>query len=192
VDPDRAALINEIYYQELGQTKADQGGLDYWLGRNDLDEAQLRASIREAAGESAVGAADTGDLLADQGFAAFMRKMQFDESTIQSSLQAAQEAAQRRITGQAGQYDYQRRASEEGVNQGFESRGMYRSGGRLGKVHEGRTNIDRAQTEFESGIHEATAKMETDAASSIANLRRERAEQELGARDRLTQRSVVQ
>jgi hypothetical protein len=163
--------------------------MKYWLGRTDLDDTQLRQAIRTAGGFK--GKSVTEPLLADQGFAKFMRGQQFNESQIQSSLQAAQEAAARRISGQAGVYDQQRTDARRGTNQGYESRGMFRSGGRLGALHRGQTSIDRNQTTFESGIGEAKAQMERDAAQKIAGGRRQRAEEELGARDRLTQASVV-
>lgn len=185
----REDLIRRLYYQELGRLNVDQQGMDFWTGEGFVeDESVLRNRLRGGAGLT--GPSVTMPLLADQSYAAFMRKMQFDESQIQSSLQAAQEAAQRRITGQAGVYDQQRKQSEDGVNSSFEAR-QNRSGGRLVKINEGRTAIDRQQTEFKNNIGEASAQMERDAASSIADLRRERAEQELGARDRLTQRSAT-
>jgi len=188
VGEDRTELINRIYYQELGVLEADQSGLEYWLSRSDLDESQLRQAIREGAGLT--GASVQEPLLADQSYAAFMRKMQFDESQIQSSLQAAQEAARRRIEGQAGNYDLQRTQATDGVNSSYEGR-QNRSGNRLVDINDARTVVDRNQREFESGIAEANAQMETDAASSIASLRRSRAEEELAARDRLTQRSAT-
>lgn len=184
---DRSDLINRIYYQELGRLNADPQGLDYWNSRDDLSDDELRRQIRGGAGLS--GESVTQPLLADQSYSAFLRKMQFDESQIQSSLQAAQEAAQRRITGQAPIYNDQRQQSAEGINSGFEAR-QNRSGGRLRRLAEGRGRIDRNQQAFEQGIYDQKAKMERDSASQIASLRRSRAEQELGARDRLTQRSA--
>lgn len=188
---DRSTLINRLYYQELGEINPDQAGLDYWNGRTDLDEAGLRAQIRGARLGPAAGPSVVAPLMADQDYGAFLRKMQFDESSIQSSLQAAQEAARRRIAGQAGQYDTQRIQAERGVNNSFESRGMSRSGGRLKQQSETRTAIDLGQRQFEDQVYEGSAAAEREAATRIADMRRERAEQELNARTRLTQGSVV-
>ena len=187
---DRNSLINQIYYQELGRLSPDEEGLAYWSGRTDLDDAGLRRAIRGSALGASAAESPTAALMADQSYSAFLRKMQFNESQIQSSLQAAQEAAARRIQGQAGMYDKQREQSQRNVDQNFESRGMFRSGGRLKTAAEGRTAIDYQQTQFETGVQEEKARMEREAASSIADLRRQRAEEELGARDRLTQRSA--
>jgi hypothetical protein len=185
---DRQALINSIYYQELDRVVPDQAGSEYWMSREDLDDDALRLAIRNAGGKR--GESVTAPLLADNQFSAWMRGQQMNESTIQSNLQAAQEAANRRIHGQAGIYDRQRKQSERSTNQGYESRGMYRSGGRLNKVHDNRLGIDLQQRQFEDGINESKAQMERDAGSKVGDIRRQRAEQELGARDRLTQRSV--
>ena len=187
---DRNSMIRNIYYQELGRLEPDQAGADYWATRTDLNDDQLRNAIRGAGLGPNAGASVTAPLLADQSYAAFMRRMQFDESQIQSSLQAAQEAAVRRIQGQAGIYDKQREQGAKGVDQGFESRGMYRSGGRLNALNESRMGIDVQQRQFESGVQESKAQMERDAASKISDMRRQRAEEELSARDRLTTRSA--
>lgn len=186
---DRSSLINQIYYQELGRLQADQQGLEYWNSRSDLSDEELRRQIRGGAGIE--GASVVQPLLADQSYAAFLRKMQFDESSIQSSLQAAQEAAARRIQGQKATYDTQRDQTKRNVQQGFESRGMFRSGGHLKQQNEGRTAIDRSQLQFETGVNEQKASMERDAATQIADMRRANAEQQLAARDRLTQRSAT-
>lgn len=185
----REQMIRDIYYQELGRLEPDQDGLDHWMAQTDLtDDASLREAIRYAAGMT--GTSDTGDLLADPAYAAYLRGMQFSESQIQSSLQAAQEAAQRRITQQAGTFDTQRRDSERSVDQSFESRGMFRGGGRLLESAERRAQIDLSQNQFETGVLESSAQAEREAAESIAQLRRDRAEQELAARQRLTETST--
>ena len=186
---DRTALVNEIFYQELGRLEADPQGLAYWNSRDDLSDEDLRKQIRGAGLGPGAGPSVKAPLLADQSYAAFMRKMKFDESQIQSSLQAAQEAARRRITGQAGIFDKQQQTGERNINSSFEGR-QNRSGGRLSRIGESDAAVGRSRTEFGNQIGEATAQMERDAASSIASLRREDAEQQLGARDRLTQRSA--
>lgn len=187
---DRSSLINQIYYQELGRIGADQGGLDYWRGRTDLTDEALRQQIRGAGLGPNVGESVVAPLLADNNYSQFLRGMQFNESQIQSNLQAAQEAARRRITGQAGQYDLQRQQGLQNVDESFESRGMYRSGGRLAKAGEVQRAVDLNQRQFEEGIYEGTAQMERDAAQKIADMRRQRAEEELGARVRLTEGSA--
>jgi hypothetical protein len=184
---DRSSLINKIYYQELGRLNPDQEGLDYWNQQSNLSDSQLRQAIREAGGMS--GTSVNEPLMADQDYAAFLRKMQFNESQIQSSLQAAQEAAARRIQGEKATYDTQRKQGAQNINSGYEAR-QNRSGNRLTDLGENRTQIDRSQLKFETGINESKAKMERDAAAQIAGMRRDQAEQQVAARDRLTLRSA--
>lgn len=185
---DRSSLINQIYYQELGRLQADQQGLEYWNSRSDLTDEELRRQIRGGAGIQ--GESVVAPLMADQSYAAFLRKMQFDESAIQSSLQAAQEAAARRIQGQKATYDFQRQKGAEGIDRSYESR-QNRSGRRLTDLAENRTQIDRSQLQFETGVNEQKAAMEREAATQIADMRRTNAEEQLAARDRLTQRSAT-
>lgn len=186
---DREELIKRLYYQELGRLNPDQAGLEFWTGEGWLDdEAALRTRLRAGAGLE--GESVVAPLLADKTYSAFLRNMQFNESQIQSSLQAAQEAAQRRIKAQAPLYDQQRRQSALSTNRNFEARGMYRSGGRLDKLAKDDKSLDYTQRKFESGINDASAEAERQAIADIAKLRRDRAEQELAARDRLTERSV--
>lgn len=184
---DRNELVRRLYYQELGRIKPDIEGWQYWAN-SGLDENTMRTRMREAAGLSGKNPAE--DLLADQQYNTFLRKMQFDESEIQSGLVAAKEAARRRIDAQSGLYDQQRMQGARGVDDSFEARGMYRSGGRLKSLNENRMGIDRQQAQFESGIHSQSAEAERQAAGKIAEMRRNRAEQELAARDRLTLRSA--
>lgn len=183
---DRNALIDQIYYQELGQLNADDASRAYWSG-TDLDETGLRWNIRNAAGLS--GTSVNQPLMADSDYAAFMRKMQFDESQIQSSLQAAQEAAARRISGQRGMYDTQRQQGAQSINESYQAR-QNRTGGRLVDLNSNRAQIDLQQGQFESGVNEGKSEMERKAAGQIAEMRRAQAEQQLATRDRLTLRSA--
>ncbi len=188
---DREAAIRRLYRDQLGVVNPDQAGLDFWMNQGWRDnEAELIRQMRGGAGLNPDPPESVNQaLLADKNYAAFLRGMQFDESQIQSSLQAAQEAAQRRITAQRDAYDLQRTQGEEGIQRSYEAR-QNRSGRRLLDIARNRSQIDRQQTQFETGIGDQTAQLERQAAADIASLRRQRAEQELGARDRLTQRSM--
>ena len=183
---DRNELIRRLYYQELGRNDATDEEINYWAGTG-LDENALRSNMRNSAGLS--GESVTAPLLADQSYAAYLRGMQFNESQIQSSLQAAQEAAARKIQGQRPTWDQQRTDGAQNIDSGYERR-QNRSGKRLVDLNKQRSAVDNSQLQFETGINEAKGQMERDAAANIASLRRERAEQEIGARDRLTMRSA--
>ena len=194
MDEARRDEINRIYYEKLGRTDPDQEGLDYWMGRDDLSLDQLqRAIVANSPMADKLGVEDGGnvnsDLLADSQYSTFLRNMNFNESQIQSSLSAATEAAARRIQGGKAGYDRQRQQGQEQIDGSYEAR-QNRSGKRLVDLSRRRADVDRNQLTFETGINESKAKMQRESAQQIAGLRRNNVEQQMGARDRLTQRSV--
>lgn len=87
-----------------------------------LEEAMRLAEEQTAAALAPDSYNVQTPLLADPSYSAYLRKLQLNESQTQSALQAAQAASLRRLDSQAGMYDYQRMASQRGVNQDFESR----------------------------------------------------------------------
>ena len=186
---DRAELIRQIYYQELGRLRPDEAGAKYWAGRNDLNESQLRNAIRGSGLGANAGRSVVEPLLADSQFAAYLRGAQFNESQIQSSLQAAQEAAARRILGQRPMYAEQIKQGGQNINSSYEAR-QNRTGVRLKDLNDQRNAVERSRLQFETGVNENKAEMERKAAQDIAAIRRQGAEEQLAARDRLTLRSA--
>jgi len=186
----RKALIEQIYYQELGRSDVDAEGMKYWMDQAHTlnNDSKLRDYIRSAAGVT--GPAVNPDLTKDQTYAAYLRQMQFDEAGIQTSLDRARTNAQAAIAAQSPLFDQQRAQAQDNVNDSFESRGMFRSGGRLAAGAESRNAIDTNQRQFETGQNQSIADAEFSASQDIASLRRQKAEQEVAARNRLTQGSV--
>jgi len=193
-DEARRDEINRIYYEKLGRTDPDQEGLDYWMGRDDLSLDQLqRAIVANSPMADKLGVEDGGNLnsalLADQGYSAFLRNMNFDESQIQSSLMAAKRAAEARITGAKAGYNRQREQGTRGIQNSYEQR-QNRAGKRLVDIGRNTADITRQQDTFETGINAAKAEMVRNSAQAIAKGRRNNVEEQMAARDRLTQRSV--
>ncbi len=157
----RRQLIESIFYQELGRLGVPESEMKTWLqqAQNLNNDGKLRSSIREAAG---LEAGDANELMQDHEYSSYLRKAQFDESSIQSQLQSAQENIAARIAANRGQYDTQREQQAQNVNRGFESRGMFRSGGRLKKLNEGRSAIDLNQRRAEDEATRQKADLERD------------------------------
>ena len=184
---DRTDLIDRIYYQELGRVDADEAGLNYWNSQSQLDDEELRNNIRYSAGLS--GESIVAPLLADSTYASFLRNMELNESQIQSSLAAAQDAAARRIASRRPQYDTQREQGAERVNSSYTSR-LNRSGKRLSDLNKNRLAIDTQQLNYEGGVADQRAQLERTAAQDIAALRRNNVSQQQAARERLTRASL--
>ena len=183
----RQDLINQIYYQELGRTAPDQAGLDYWMGKTDVSDDQLRDTIRASAGIS--GDNINQPLMADQGYAAFLRGNQLDASQIEGARAQAVAASIARGQAQSGNWETQRRDQARSINQGFESRGMQRSGSRLRGLAESESGIAGRQKSFELGLAQEQARANTGAAAAQERNRLAKTEEQLKARDRLTLRS---
>ena len=183
--------INRIYYQSLGRTDPDQAGLDYWMGRTDLTGDALRQQMIGASPMAGVNSNGlTASIMQDQSYASFLRGHTFNESQIQSRLAAANDAAARQISGQRPVWEQSRKVGLQGVDQNYESRGMFRSGGRLNSRNEVNANVDLQKGQFEGRINDANAQNQRDSADAIAAGRRENVEQQMAARTRLTQGSV--
>lgn len=182
----RKRLVSDIYHQELGIAAPDEAGLNYWAGQGQLDEGGLREWISKAgkgSGPSGIGK----QVSEDPRLAAFLRGQRLDENEINSSLQAARSLAKQRIEAQRPAYDLQRKQATSNVNREAESRGMFRSGGRLKSLNDRRSSIDLGQRQFESNVQTGLADTERSAASDIARLRRNRADEEAASRSRIAQ-----
>lgn len=199
----RKALIEQIYYQELGRRAVDKSGMNYWLSvaQQLNNDDKLREAIRFAGSQATKNRTGSdlpggpsrtaADLNKDAQYRAFLRQMAFDETQIQSGLDRARTSALNKIATQAPLYDQQRAQSGRAVNDSFESRGMFRSGARLDERAQRRDAIDLSQRQFEQSQRTSIQDAEYSAANDLARLRRQRMEQELAARDRLTRGSVV-
>lgn len=190
------SAVNDIYRKVFG-TDADQAGQDYWnstgLQGDDLYNAiRFAADQREQQRLEAYQAELGGgnDVLKNNDYTAYLRKMQFDESEINNATQAQRDALNRRIAVARGTYDFQRYQAGKSIEKDYARRGLRRAGGRTRDTNEANASVNQNQNKYEFEQRETMASRERESASRIAELRRERAEQERIAREQMTQDSV--
>lgn len=239
----RNDLIRRLY-KSIGQ-KPDPAGLAYWLGRTDLDDAQLNAQFRGAVGlppvefdqpatdfqqrrdyvetlyreelgrnpdaagldfwttgegaqyegmdlirrfRDAAGLDNT--LYQDPAYAAFMRTMRQREGTIEADRAArARELANQRTIAQAA-FDRQEQRGLRQVDNAAEARGMYRSGGRIRNRAQLAGDIAVGRAEQELNYSNQQNELNRRAAAELADLSRQRDEQEIATRNTLTRNSI--
>lgn len=178
--------VAEAYKTNLGRD-ADEAGRDYWVGQlmnGTITPDQLGETLRRQE------ITPTSLALQDADYAAFLRGANLQESEYESALAAARDRMNRNIMQQTPMFDEQRRQSEQGVNDSWESRGMFRAGGRLTDVADRRTQIDRNELLSRQSMTDTLTGQETDITRQIAALRRQKLEQETAARQRLTSRDA--
>ncbi len=182
-------------YRELYKRDPRPDELAYWRGvqkSQSMDPSRLVDTIRFSAAQSEPGRAAQQDIMKDDQYSAFLRRMQFDESQIESNLAAQREAIQRQQGIRAGEFDWQRFQSNQAIDRDFQNRGLHLAGRRVQDREQASATITQNQLQYENEQSERQAALARDAATRIADGRRERQEQELAARRRLTQQSVGQ
>lgn len=195
-------MIRTIYQQELGRAgdAVDEEGIAYWANiaeERGLDDDQLARAIRWSAGAENQALRDTPStfkqysaLGQDNQWLAWQRAYNFDKDTADRQFSDIQEAANLRIELQKGQYDYAKTKATKQVNQDFESRGMYRSGGRQAARNTANTDITRQEGLYNAAQTEAIKAANQNRVQSQAALDNENAEQVLATQDRLTMGSI--
>jgi len=170
-------------YQELLGRDPDEQGLAYWteqLRNGALTYEGLRSQLKRTS-EGTQRAT-----LSDPTFSAFLRNQGVRESEIQSEQAAlVDRIARQRNLGSLG-YDLQQEQAEKGTDTSWENRGLYASGGRLAELADRRRAIDVERAKFNTSLSDEQTGSDREAAQRIAELRRQRDEQELAARQRLT------
>ncbi len=187
-------------YRELYKRDPRPDELAYWRGiqsTRGMEPSQLVDTIRYSASQAAAaqgGTSETAtadvDVMKDDQYTAFLRRMQFDESQIESNLAAQRESIQRQQKIRAGEFDWQRHQSNQAIDRDFANRGLYGAGRRVQDREQAEATINQTQLQYETEQSERQAALQRDAANRIASGRREKQEQELAARRRLTQQSV--
>lgn len=175
--------IRSIYRTDLGQT-ADDEGLNYWKD-SGLGGIDLVKAMREAAGMS-------NELFADSAYTAFDRQRRHRELEIESDRLARTAALQRQRQVAGAEFDRQRDLGLSAIDREAESRGAYRTGGRLRKRGELVQRIAGERSRSELSSIDQEAELNRQAAAQVADLSRQRDEQEVAARRRLTQKSAME
>jgi len=179
---DRSDYIANLYRTVLGR-QGDAAGQAYWEGRTDLSGQDLLTEFRKGAGLD-------NELYADPAYNAFMRTYRQREGTINADRadQARHLANQNKITQHV--FDRQQEQGLQNTNNSYESRGMYQSGGRI--RDRGQLITDIATNRANSTLANTRQQNELNrgAAQEMASLSRQRDEQEVAARNRLTNKSI--
>lgn len=126
----------------------------------------------------------------DLGYNSFLRGMGLNQSQIQSQVARQKE-------GLSAQLEAQRPVWADALSRGIrniggnaEASGVYKSGQRLQNQNEFQVDQSRAQNAYESGIRGQQADLGAQLQAQMQDLARQQAEQELSARQRLSQESL--
>lgn len=180
----QADFIRSIYEGELGQPQgATQSGIDYWAGTG-LTGIDLIKTMRYAAGLD-------NKAYDDPAYSAFARSLVTKRAELGADRAArlAQIARARALA--TGTADENLSKQIERTNQDFEARGMFSSGGRLKSLSDVRRADALARTAQDESFNNQQEDITRQTDSALGDLSRQRDEQEVAARDRLTQRSIA-
>jgi len=130
------------------------------------------------------------EVLQDPTYAAFDRNFEYNRSKVHDEFLALKDKLARDLVRQDARYDQQRVEGTRGVNRSMDNRGLYRSGQRhmgLGRMN---NKIDFEREQYVSGQGEVREEGRRKKQEAIGDLKRQRAEERLGARSRLTARDA--
>jgi len=130
------------------------------------------------------------ELLEDPTYAAFDRNFEFNRDSVHDSFQRLKDRQRIDLTRQDARFDKQRIDNTRQIDRGMEDRGLYRSGQR--GIETGRMNndIDVSRREFTGQQKDARIAGRQAKQEALGALKRNRAEERIGARSRLTERDA--
>ena len=182
-----ARNLVDTSYREALQREADDAGRDYWVGElmsGRITPTDLQDRMRQ------VALAPLMYDMQDAEYAAYLRGAAFKESDIEGTFNRTQDRLRSQIERETPVWGVKRQQAEENANNDWESRGLFRSGGRLKDVNDRMTALGLEQQNYEAGITDKIAEAEADRSRQIAASRLNTAEQMLAARRRLSQRDA--
>lgn len=183
----RTNEIMQMYGNILGRAP-DAAGLQHYLQL--MAQGTTRPQIEQLMYGSNEFKTSDAAVMKDPAYAAFARRAQLQEAEAQNDLAAFRDEATSAMRLQAGRYDQQRQDVARGHDRDFESRGMFRAGERIKRTADDQARVTFEQQNYELGQRSALAQRERATASTIAALKRQRAEEAVSARQRLTQRAA--
>jgi len=131
------------------------------------------------------------ELYEDPAYAAFDRNFEYNRSKVQDSFINLKNRLKRDLLRQDTRYDQQRVEGERGIDRSMENRGLYRSGQRHVGIGRMNNKIDFEREHFISGQGEAREEGRRAKQDAIGSLKRQRAEERINARSRLTDRDAT-
>ena len=131
------------------------------------------------------------DIMTDPAYLAFLRAFDFQESEIVSTKEAQIERLAAALKQRLPEFDTQFRRGERRIRNNFAGRGMAFGSGVERDVTELRGDVDRERMKYETTITGQQKDLERSAAERIAELRRRKAEEQLGATERVLDRRLT-
>lgn len=181
--------------------------LGYSPGRFDgVADEGTRAAIRrfqQAHGMAATGEVDDalwgtistqGDerradpVFSDPKYLAFMRMSGVQDANIRNEIQARIDQANRETNRAAAGYEQKKKEQTRNIGLDYEDRGLYHSGSRGIQQSEASANIDYDRQMDEAARTDALMNANRSAEQDLARIAQERAEEEIGARNRLAEK----
>ncbi len=127
----------------------------------------------------------------DPAFQSFLRTLNERRTMITADRDRQRASLLARRNIRFGELANQETRGLEGVDDTYEDRGMFRSGGRLESRADLIQQINEGRAQEEFNLAEGQSQANRTAASSLAGLAQQRAEQEISARARLSDREFA-
>ena len=128
---------------------------------------------------------------ADPAFLAYLRAQGVEESSARGAVAQRISALQRALNLRLPAYDAANQQSQENISNDFENRGLFRSGARLVSQQRSEDTSNRQRLGDVASTYDQMAGAQGDLAQQVATLRRQRAEQELNARQNIASGGLV-
>jgi hypothetical protein len=126
----------------------------------------------------------------DPEYLAFMRGAGYSEAEVLAELARKQGSLQRQLERSAPRFADELRTAEQGVEQDFTNRGLYRSGARMSKQVDVGNVVRRNEQEFRFGIADQQGDMNSAAMRDLADQRRQAADYALRSRQLIAEENA--
>lgn len=127
----------------------------------------------------------------DPEYLAFMRGAGYSEAEVLAELARKQGSLQRQLERSAPRFADELRTAEQGVEQDFTNRGLYRSGARMSKQVDVGNVVRRNEQEFRFGIADQQGDMNSAAMRDLADQRRQAADYALRSRQLIAEENAA-
>ncbi len=131
------------------------------------------------------------EVLQDPTYAAFERQFEYNRGKLGSDFVALKDKLKRDLQRQEGIYDQQRIQGHRGIDESMDNRGIFRSGQRHVERGQLSNRIDDTRQRFIDSQGETREEGRRAKREGISSLKRQRAEERVNARSRLTDRDAT-
>lgn len=130
------------------------------------------------------------ELLQDPKYAGFLRKFDFDRDVLGDQFQALKDRQARELVRKDVEFDNQLIDNHQRINENADSRGLFRSGQRHIDRGDATSKMALKRQSYVDSQGEAREEGRRAKREGIAELKRKRSEERLGARERLSVRDA--